>query len=693
MFWKECRENARWAALSLLALSLGLAYAWFHLFQQSSAPGLGQIWSSENLVLTITTPLIGLALGLLQVLPELRRDQWAFLVHRPASRTTLFFGKVLPGVCLYLLATTLPLLGLAIWAASPSHVPAPFDFRFTLAGWAAILAGLPFYFAGLLVALRPARWYGSRALPILTALLAPLAAGWFGEFWQVVLVCVLLTAALLLAAWGSFLTSGQYAGQPRLARFGLGASLFAGLAVALIGSFALSLTLYQSLFPAVRFDLSLTQYDVDTDGRILRDIYANGTVRYADLQGKPLPALEQRNRTGRGVQSLPFQSLPFTEILNPWTHSQRTEQRYSAPQRYVAPLQTFLYHFEDTAWFYLYDQDQAVGYSLRTHRVVGYLGPRGFADTSNDAGRFPEPLTSSLHHSNTRGLLQFPHNVFLFNPDQRTLTRLWAAAGGEQAQGSGFLTLMETSAVLQPVVVAADNQLHVFSGAGRPLFTTPRSLAAQPYSCVQAAISPRLDRFFFWCSVNGFGAQSWAASKIVTFSPSGCVLQAVALPALQSPPPYQTPSAAGLLVPPAADAAGLGVMLHGRWFGDAPQRKIRNPLAQDVGLRGLLLLSALMGLVSAVLAWLISRRLGDGRRGQVAWALGVFWLGSYGILLLLALRAWPARVPCPHCGRERVVDREACEHCGALFARPQRDGTEIFDAEGREAERKPAPLV
>jgi len=696
MFWKECRENARWAVLSGLGLSLGLVYAAYHevaaraAIQPDDGLRLGYVWENATLIFTLGTPLIGLLLGLLQILPELRRDQWAFLVHRPASRTALFFGKALPGVCLYLLATVPPLLILAAWDALPGRQAAPSDWRFTLGAWAAILAGLPFYFAGLVTALRPARWYGSRALPIFAALLSPLAASWLGEFWQVVLVCVLLTAALLLAAWGGFLTSGQYAGQPRLARFGLGASLFAGMAVALIGSFALSLTLYQSLFPAVRSDLSLTQYDVDTDGRILRDIYANGTVRYADLQGKPLPALEQRNRTGRGVQSLPFQSLPFTEILNPWTHSQRTEQRYSAPQRYVAPLQTFLYHFEDTAWFYLYDQDQAVGYSLRTHRVVSYLGPRGFADTSNDAGRFLEPLTSSLHHSNTRGLLQFPHSVFLFNPDQRTLTRLWTAAGGEQAQGSGFLTLIETSAVLQPVVVAADNQLHVFSGEGRPLFTTPRSLDAQPYSCVQAAISPRLDRFFFWCSVNGFGAQSWAASKIVTFSPSGRVLQAVTLPALQSPPPYQTPSAAALLVPPAADAAGLGVMLHDRWFGDTQQRKTRNPLVQDAGLRGLLLLSALMGLVSAVLAWLISRRLGDGRRGQIAWALGVFWLGGYGVLLLLALRAWPARVPCLNCGRQRVVENETCEHCGAAWARPKRDGTEIFDAEGREAE--PAPL-
>ena len=105
LFWKECRENVRWAVLAGLALSLGLTYTWYRLYQQDSWPRFSAIWDNENLVLTITMPLIGLALGLLQILPELRRDQWAFLVHRPVSHTTLFWGKVLPGI---------PLLGLSL---------------------------------------------------------------------------------------------------------------------------------------------------------------------------------------------------------------------------------------------------------------------------------------------------------------------------------------------------------------------------------------------------------------------------------------------------------------------------------------------------------------------------------------------------------------------------------------------------
>jgi len=680
MFWKECRENARWAVLACLALSLGLAYAWSRL---PSGPALPQVWGGENLVLTITTPLIGLALGLLQILPELRRDQWAFLVHRPATRTTLFFGKALPGVCLYLAATVPPLLGLAVWASSPSHVPAPFDFRFTLVGWAAILSGLPFYFAGLLVALRPARWYGSRALPVLTALLAPLMASTSNEFWQVVLVCVLVTATLLAASWGSFLTSGQYDGQTHTARLGLGAALFLGVAVAVLGSVVLSVTVYQSLLPAARSAAPVpTQYEVDTDGNIMRAYYADSTVRYTDVQGKPLPTREQQDSVGTGRQL-----LTFVDLLNPYLNDRPASRRYSDPQRYVAPLETFLYHSEDTAWFYPYDRGHAVGYSLRTRRIVGYLGPRGFSGTPDGAGRFPEPLVSSEHMNNEASLLHFPHSVILSDTSRQEIKPLWPPSGSAGIDGVCYVAQSDARGRTfgDAIVIAAGHKFHLFTGSGIPLLTTPYVGDAAHYPFVQVGTAPMAQgmmppraRFFFWYSFNGFGAQSWADAKIVTLSSSGRVLQAVTLPALQSPAPYQPPRAIGLLVPPAGDAFALGQALHDRWFGDAQQRKNWDSL-KETGVSGLLLPSALMGLLAAALAWLISRRLGDGRRGRLAWAFGVFWLGGYGVLLLLALRAWPARLPCPDCGRARVVDNENCEHCGAAWARAGRDGTEIFD--------------
>ena len=694
LFWKECRENARWAVLSALALSLSLAYAVYHeaVANAATQPGnglrLGYVWENAALVFTLGAPLVGLLLGLIQILPELRRDQWAFLVHRPASRTALFWGKALPGVSLYLVATALPLLALAAWDSLPGHQAAPFDWRFTLGGWAAILAGLSLYFAGLTTALRPARWYGSRALPVFAALLAPLAVGVVTELWQAALVCLTVTAALLAAAWGSFLTSGQHAGQPRTARLGLGLSLLAGIATAVIGSVILSAAVYRSLFPAAGSPLEMTQYGVTTDGQIFRTSYANSTVRYSDVQGKPLPELQERGQTGPGVQL-----LTFVELLNPWAHDPLLGHGYNSPERYVAPLQTSLYHSEDTAWFYLYAQDQAVGYSLRTRRVVGYLGPRGFAGTPEGAGRFPESFLGSEHMNNEVSLLRFAHSVAWFNTGRQEIRPLWPPSGTARIDGLCYVAQPGPGGTSgDAIVVAADNRFHIFSGGGSPLLTTPYAVDAAHYPFVQVGTAPLTPgmmppspRFFFWYSKDGSGAQSWADSKIVTLSSSGRVVQAAALPALEQTPHYQTPALIGVLAPPAADLIILGLALHDRWFGYPQQQKNWNPLAHDSGLITSLLLSALVGLVAAPMGCLISRRLGDGRRGQIAWALGVFWLGGYGVLLLLALRAWPARVPCPNCGRERVVDNEACEHCGAAWARPKRDGTEIFDEAGREA--------
>jgi len=42
------------------------------------------------------------------------------------------------------------------------------------------------------------------------------------------------------------------------------------------------------------------------------------------------------------------------------------------------------------------------------------------------------------------------------------------------------------------------------------------------------------------------------------------------------------------------------------------------------------------------------------------------------------VQEWPARVVCPQCKKRRTVDRENCEHCGAPFPPPEKNGTEIF---------------
>jgi hypothetical protein len=91
---------------------------------------------------------------------------------------------------------------------------------------------------------------------------------------------------------------------------------------------------------------------------------------------------------------------------------------------------------------------------------------------------------------------------------------------------------------------------------------------------------------------------------------------------------------------------------------------------------------ALMLLSAAACApacFLLARRCCFSGARCLGWALGGLLFGWVGLLVMLALHEWPARVACPVCGKPRVVTRDACEHCGAAHAPPAADGTEIFE--------------
>ena len=84
-------------------------------------------------------------------------------------------------------------------------------------------------------------------------------------------------------------------------------------------------------------------------------------------------------------------------------------------------------------------------------------------------------------------------------------------------------------------------------------------------------------------------------------------------------------------------------------------------------------------IISLVLACVVYRR---QRRYGLPWT----WVWTVLVLLFglpaffgyFAHRAWPARLPCPHCGRRVPHDRPACFICGREFPPPAVKGIEVF---------------
>ena len=206
----------------LHGFALDLVPYWAGIPIMDSHPG----GSSRFLLFTMFgSATAGLALGLLQMLPERHKDHWAFLVHRPVTRTTIFLGKALAGVCLYLLALGIPVAFSVLWVATPGHMAAPFYVPMAYPGLADVLCGLAYYFTALLIVTREARWFGSRGLSLSIPTVASALVCSRPHFWLALLAVLVAVATTAIAAWGTFASRGNDSSLPILARGIVGAGL------------------------------------------------------------------------------------------------------------------------------------------------------------------------------------------------------------------------------------------------------------------------------------------------------------------------------------------------------------------------------------------------------------------------------------------------------------------------------------
>lgn len=145
------------------------------------------------------------ALGFRQVWWESFRGTWLYLLHRPAPWSALMLTKLAAGGGLLLAATAVPVLLLAAWAATPGTHASPFEWAMAAQPLRLCFGATVLYLAAFLCALREARWYATRFLPLIPAALVMtwvyVTVWWPVTGWVVVLVADgLYLAAILHAA-------------------------------------------------------------------------------------------------------------------------------------------------------------------------------------------------------------------------------------------------------------------------------------------------------------------------------------------------------------------------------------------------------------------------------------------------------------------------------------------------------------
>ena len=211
---KELRETAGIAILALILFANFVVGAMGVRMVPWSSGSMGAIPFVNDPVLPMLSGvavLLAVALGFRQSSWESAFGTDQFLLHRPASWGQLLGVKLFVGVGLLVVVSIVPILVYAWWAATPGTHASPFAWSMTEPFWRIPVVVPTVYVASFLSGVRPARWVGTRLVPLAagalmaggSAALPPLlmVLSWWWIWWVLIVVGldVLLVVGILFA--------------------------------------------------------------------------------------------------------------------------------------------------------------------------------------------------------------------------------------------------------------------------------------------------------------------------------------------------------------------------------------------------------------------------------------------------------------------------------------------------------------
>ena len=672
---KELRENLKLAVLGLAIFALMLVLEYRDFLHAMKDMMLGNTNLRGDLLQPLIAPLFymatgyfcaifGAVLGWFQIHNERHRDLWAFLIHRPITRTGIFLGKIIGGLVLYALVAGLPLVCFIGWALAPGHVAAPFEWVMLWPVAVFFLWGIVFYFAGMLTGLRQARWYASRALGLGVALIVSIAVVAAPQFWQALVFILIGGAILATAVWGGFHSQGFFRGQPASGKLALIGTLALGCAVVL----AFATAWLSALLPRNYSD-SWSDYQMTKDGAIYKVTQGTGKPpEIVDLDGKPLA----NPKTGRMTELADFNRRICTlKQINPdfgdRAHSQNLFNR-------TDKLFTFRQATPDTLWFYWNRSGRLVGYDKTTRRFIGSLGPEGFArDLPGTGDRFDRGLNN--YEAVQGRIINTARTVFELDLEHRAIKALFTVTN---ESGDTKAPLTETIGAVQEVslngydwdytIVVTRCFVHLLTPDGKEVWQAAYKPGYPDYDQIKVSFLEPTNQFALWIgpSSQANDKAKWKLPTHVTWiGRDQGVLKSAELPELSNERPSRREKLISLALPPAF-VVMLPLFVGRPWPAAIPWEMVRFSLAA--------------ALVCIPVGWWLGRRYQFPLKAHLAWTVFYLLWGIPGLLTFLCVQEWPAREVCPNCKKLRVVDREQCRHCGADFAPPERNGTEVFES-------------
>ncbi len=666
---KELRENLKLAVIALTAgLVLLLLTVQMHLVVvkavTTGASNAGDYDLLQPLCSTMFNTgvaffcaIFGLVLCWVQIQNERPRDLWAFLVHRPMTRTEIFLGKMIAGLAIYFTVTALPLFCFVLWLRFLSPRVAPFDWSMIAVSVTGLVAGLAYYFAGMLVALRQVRWYASRGLPVLSALVVSALTLNTSSFWVACLGALLAASVLATAVWGAFHSNGDPAPQPIAGKLALNLSLAGG---AFLAATLLAATIFGIVYVSGGRQTDYSYWTMTKDGTLYKvsGTQGNRTARITDLDGKPLldPA------TGRAMDLGAFARFNCAHVGLVPNREEQAEHWKNYRQRSHFFLTWAI--TPDTAWYFLRSSGRLIAFDVRNHQIAGSLGPDGFVAGRQSAGpgfRNPSGYTplSRVQTLNTDSA------VYAVNVEKRTVSSFFTAPADDPILGAEDVLLNNYDWAY--TVVITRSSVYLLKPNAELVWKTPYQKVPGSTGIVHLYFLEPAGHFALWSDPNDVRYGSSTSKLPLTISwlaSERGVTKTIQVPKLglgTSQHDWEL-QAANILVPavrtlPVAAYANEGLI---DWAA------VRFSLAAAL-------------LLYLPISWWLGSRYALPLRSRLAWVAFILPGGLPALVAFLSVHEWPAREPCAGCGRLRVVTRDKCEHCGAEFSPAKRVGTEILE--------------
>jgi len=683
LVWKELRENIKWAFLSMLAFGIALGYALYQ--TQYGYPdyyynsGITLCKKSFLIVTTFGCPAIGLFLGLMQILPELKRDQWAALLHRPVSRGLVFWGKAASGFVLYVAATTIP-FALAVWlVATPGNFGAPFLPEMARPGVADICVGAAYYFAALALALQRGGWSGLRAFPLLAAVHASYFVLDSNLFYVAVEAAALMALAQLFAAWGAIHNQDSLGARPWPGRLAFLAVVFYG--VCGLGNVAKSLL--DAVGPSPRSEY--VRYELTKEGMPLRLKYiSNVVVSVTDPEGKPVSDPKfQPDRVRNQIDYVNRLSsyIGDSHGWKPWrgTHSYRDSGTYlwaNGPYQYPRMEQ----------WFHLVKQRSLICYLPNLKTPVARLDRNGFQPVSSTPVPFP-PDTEMDTINQDCTILSDPAGIRVaFLARRELLVPALPAPGPVYGVATAWASSGQGS--VRVVGAALRDGVALYDEKGTPIGLLPYHQDMDRWGCLSLGVDASKEKFFL-----RYEPSEWIDGKTKKAMPShvevmdakGRVLNSYVLPPLpESPRPdsLSTFLARRMQSP----AIFFGNLLYQKIGAELGSARLKGALAWEFGSGWLAtketgVWSSAISLLLAAATFFWARRAHFSRGRTWAWTVFVLAFNLAGFITFRLAADWSRLVACFACGKRRAVDAENCPTCQEEWPVPPPTGTEIFDSQ------------